>query len=97
MEFTPIPIPSLGYGMGESSPGLKYFRVLHSKSQRNPNEFVTEEVEINVVKAKTDQDAKRKIQNTYKHHVLRVDEITDPSELESIKQKLYEKKAQEVV
>lgn len=95
MGFTPVTVPNLGYGSQE--PSYKYFRVWHSKTQRNPNEFVTEEVDTKVVKAKTDRDARRKVQNTYKHHVLKVEEITDVAELNAIKQKLYEKKAEEVV
>lgn len=95
LEFKRLPVPSLGYDYSNAGP--KYFRVWHSKTQRNPNEFVTDEVDTKVVKAKTDRDAGRKVQNTYKHHVLKVEEITDVAELEAIKKAMYEKKVAEVV
>jgi CHAT domain-containing protein len=95
IEFKPLPVPNLGYDY--QKPALSYFRVWHSKTQRNPEDFVVEEVDTKIVKARTDRDAKRKVQNTYKHHVLKVEEITDTKELEAIRQKLFEKKVEEVV
>jgi hypothetical protein len=98
MEFKPLPVPYLGYGEGYLSKNeARYFRVLHSRTQMNPENFVAEEVEWNTVRAKNEGEAKRRIKNTYKHHVLKVVEIDDTKELEEIKQKLYEKKAEEVV
>lgn len=96
MEFKEIPVPNIGYGTADYGKP-KYYRVWHSKTQRNPHEFVTEEVTTNIVKAKTPAEAKRRIKNTYKHHVLKVEEVTDIAELNEVKQKLYEKKAEEVV
>ena len=95
MEFSPLPVPNLGYDY--QKPKLAYFRVWHSATQKNPEEFVTEEVATKIVKAKTGKDAMRKVQNTYKHHVLKVEEVTDAAELADIKRRLYEKKLEEEV
>lgn len=95
MEFNPVVVPSLGIADYSSVP--KYYRVWHSKTQRNPNEFVAEEVETKIVKAKNERDAKNRVKNTYKHHVLKAEEITDISDINAIKQMLFEKKSEEVV
>lgn len=95
-DIKPLPVPMQMSG-GTIRSDSRYFRVWHSKTQRNKDNFIAEEIEINIVKAYNHDEAKRRIQNTYKHHVLKVDEITDPKELADIKQKLYEKKIEEVV
>lgn len=94
-DTKPLPVPMQMSG-GTIRSDSRYFRVWHSKTQRNPNNFIAEEVEISTVKAYNHDEAKRRIQNTYKHHVLKVEEIKDLKELEDIKQKLYEKKVEEV-
>jgi hypothetical protein len=95
MEFKALPVPNLGYDY--QKPSLKYFRVWHSKTQKNPEEFITEEVDTKIVKARTDRDAKRKVQNTYKHHVLKVEEVTDKADIAEIKKRMFEKKLEEEV
>ena len=96
MEINPIPLP-MQLGAGRIREGSKYYRVWHSKSQQNKDNFVISEVLVDVVKSYNHDEARRRIQNTYKHHVLRVEEITEPSEIEEIKKQLFEKKVKEVV